>query len=525
VSVTRIDVLVIGAGLNALTAAAYLAKTRRRVLVLDAGDGTDAGASGRLAPGFTIEPVAVPGWISSDLRRDLDLDRHGLELLAPESSLASLDVDLDSLVIRRDPRRTVESIRRRTPRDADRWPTFADRMARLAGFLEWMYQRTPPRLKGGSLADWLDLAALGRRARTLGKADLVELARVLPMPVADLIEDTFHDSRVKALLAASAVAGTQHGPRSGGTTFAWLHHQVGAESGAIGMRQHVRGGSAGLSAVLMKAARGLGVDFRTRAPVSAIKLTNGRATGAVLENGDEIDAVSVMSGAGVRRTLLDFVGPSWLDPELVRAIQNIRYRGVVARVHLALDALPHFRGIPDEALGGAISITPDLDGIERAYDDAKYGRVSKAPLLDVRIPSMVDPAVAPEGQHVMSISVQYAPYRLRNGEWDTGRRDALANEVVARLSALAPELANHILHRLVLTPADLADRFELPEGSIEHAELSLDQALFMRPVPECSRYRTPIDGLYLCGGDMHPGRGVVGGAGRLAARELIGASR
>jgi phytoene dehydrogenase-like protein len=525
VSVARIDVVVIGAGPNALTAAAYLAKARRRVLVLDAGDGTDGGASAGLAPGFTIEPAATPGWISDDLRRDLDLDRHGLELLAPEASLASLDVDGDSLVIRRDQRRTVEAIRRRTPHDADRWPTFADRMAKLARFLGWIYQRTPPRLKGAALADWLDLAALGRRARTLGKADLVELARVLPMPIADLIEDTFHDPRLKALLAASAVAGIQHGPRSGGTTFAWLHHHVGAETGAIGMRQNVRGGSVGLAAALTAAARGLGVDIRSRAPVVAIRMTNGRATGAVLENGDEIEAASVVSSVGIRRTLLDLVGPALLDPELVRAIHNIRYRGVVARVHFALDGLPHFRGIPDEALGGAISITPDLDGIERAYDDGKFGRVSKAPLLDVRIPSMVDPALAPEGRHVMSISVQYTPYRLQNGAWDATSGDAIADQVLAGLSAVVSDLSNRILHRLVLTPSDLAHRCGLPEGSIEHGELALDQALFMRPVPECSRYRTPIDGLFLCGDDMHPGRGLAGGAGRLAAHELLKASR
>jgi phytoene dehydrogenase-like protein len=219
--------------------------------------------------------------------------------------------------------------------------------------------------------------------------------------------------------------------------------------------------------------------------------------------------------------LLHLVGPASLDPELVRSIQNIRYRGVVARVHLALDGIPRFRGFADDALGGVIAVTPDLDGIERAYDDAKYGRESKDPLLDVRIPSIADPTLTPEGHHVMSISVQYCPYRLRDGAWDARRRDALADRVIARLSAVAPDLSSRVLHRLVLTPTDLADRYGLPEGSIEHGELALDQALFMRPVPECSRYRTPIDGLYLCGDDMHPGRGVAGGPGRLAAREVL----
>ena len=515
-----IDVVVIGAESNALTAAAYLARARKQVLILDPADASGS-PNTELAPDFTIEPAAPPGWISAELRRELDLDRHGLELLAPETSIISAGDDGEPLVLWRDQQRTVEAIQRRSPRDAERWRTFASRMEKLAGFLGWMYQRTPPRLKGGGLSDWLDLAALGRRARTLGKADVIELARVLPTPVADVIEDTFHDARIKALLAAGAVAGIQQGPRSGGTTFAWLHHHVGAEAGAVGMRQRVRGGSAGLAGAIGSSARSAGAEIRFGAPVAAVKLANGRAAAVVLESGEELDAACVLSGLGIRRTLLDLVGAASLDPELVRAIQNIRYRGVVARVHLALDGLPRFRGIPDDGRDGALSVTPDLDGIERAYDHAKYGRESTDPLLDVRIPSIADATLAPPGRHVMSISVQYAPYRLRDGVWDARRRDALADRVIARLSAVAPDLSSHVLHRLVLSPTDLADRYGLPEGSIEHGELALDQALFMRPVPECSRYRTPIEGLYLCGDDMHPGRGVAGGAGRLAARAVL----
>jgi phytoene dehydrogenase-like protein len=516
-------VVVIGAGLNALSAAAYLAKAHRHVLVLDPEE-AGGPATAELAPGFTIEPVAAPGWISAEIRRELGLERQGLDLLAPDMSVTSAGDDGEPLVMWRDQRQTVEAIRRRSPRDAEHWPAFAGRMERLAGFLAWMYQRTPPRLKGSSLADWLDLAALGRRARTLGKADLIELARVMPMPVADLIEETFQDRRLKALIAAGAVAGIQHGPRSGGTAFAWLHHHVGADAGAVGMRQRIRGGSAGLAAALANAARSAGAEIRCGAPVAAVKIANGRATGVLLQSGEDLDAVCVVSGLGIRRTLLNLVGPASLDPELVRSIQNIRYRGVVARVHLALDGLPRFRGIPESGLAGPMYVTPDLEGIERAYDHAKYGRESEDPLLDVRIPSITDQTLAPAGHHVMSIAVQYAPYRLRDATWDAARRDALADRVIARLSAIAPDLSSRVLHRLVLTPADLADRYGLPEGSIEHGELALDQMLFMRPVPECARYGTPIDALYLCGDDMHPGRDVAGGAGRLAARQVLKAA-
>ena len=516
-----VDVVIIGAGLNALTAAAYLARARRSVLILDPAEENGSSPAAGLPPGFTIEPVAGPGWISSELRRELDLDRNGLELLPPEGSIASAGDDGEPLVMWRDQGRTIDGMRRRSPKDAERWPEFATRMARLAGFLAFMYERTPPRLKSGSLSDWLDLAAIGRRARTLGKADLVELARTLPMPIADVIDDTFQDSRLKALLAAGAVEGIQQGPRSGGTTFAWLHHHIAAAAGAVGMRQRIRGGSTALAAAIAKTARVAGAEIRFHTPVASVRIRNGRASGVILQNGEEIDAARVLSAVGIRRTLLDLVDAAALDPELIRSIQNIRYRGVVARVHLALEGLPRLRGIVDEVLSGAIEVTPDLNGIERAYDDAKYGRISKDPLLDVRIPSIADATLAPEGKHVMSISVQYAPYRLRDEAWDASRRDALADRVVARLSAVAPDLPGRVLHRLVLTPADLADRYGLPEGSIEHGEIALDQALFMRPVPECSRYRTPIDGLFLCGDDMHPGRGVAGGVGRLAARELL----
>ena len=283
------------------------------------------------------------------------LDRHGLTLLAPESSLASVDPGGESLVVRRDQRQTMSAIRERSPRDAERWPGFSERIARLSGFLGWLYRRAPPRPKGAGLANWLDLAALGRQARTLGRANLVELLRVLPMPIADLVEDEFEDDRLKACIAAGAVAGIHQGPRSGGTTFAWLHHLVGSEPGVVGMRQRVRGGSGALVGAIAQAARSHGAEIRLSAPVAHVVTAGGRATGVGLENGDVIEAGYVMSGAGLRRTLLDLVGPAALDPELVRAIQNIRYRGVVARVHLALDALPQFRGLAGDAIEGVIS--------------------------------------------------------------------------------------------------------------------------------------------------------------------------
>jgi phytoene dehydrogenase-like protein len=519
---SRYDAIVIGAGLNGLTAATCLATAGRKVLVLEARDrlgGLAAPAS--LAPGFTIEPAAGPGWISSDLWRELSLDRHGLALLPPEPCLASPNLDGEALVLWRSQERTIESLRARSSTDAARWPAFADRVARLAELLRWLYHRPPPRLGARGFGEWLELVALGRRARALGRSDLTELARVLPTPIADLVEDTFRDDRLKAVIAAGGVAGIQQGPRSGGTTFLFLHHQVGEAPGAFRMRQPVRGGSGAIVAAIGQAARAAGAEIRTGAPVRTIRIAEVRASGVVLDNGDEIDAGCVMSSIDARRTLLELVGPASLDPELVRALQHIRYRGVVARIHLALDALPTVRGLPDEVFSGVVTIVPGVDGIERAYDDVKYGRLSSRPLLEIRVPSAADPSLAPPGKHVMSISVQYAPYRRRDRAWDETSRDELGSAVMSVLEEHMPRVSRLVLHRQMLTPLDLEQDHGLPEGSIEYGELALDQTWFMRPVPECSRYRTPIRALYLCGAGMHPGRGIAGGAGRLAARMAL----
>jgi phytoene dehydrogenase-like protein len=518
----RYHAIVIGAGLNGLTAAAVLGAAGRRVLVLD-GRGAPGGVArtATVAPGFNIEPVVELGWLSPAIERDLGLDRAGLEWLPPESSLAAIGAGADPLVISRDGRATVDAIGRRSARDAARWPGFAAKMARLAGFVGWLSHRPPPRVIGGGLRSLAGLAAVGRKARSLGRSDMTELARLLPLPVADLVDETFEQPVLKSMIAAGGLRHLHQGPRSAGTTFVLLYGAIGAAAGAFGMRPRVRGGAGALADALDRIARARGAVVRLDARVTAIRTTDERVTGVVLDTGEEIDASMVLSSADARSTLVDLVGPHALDPELVRSLRNVRSRGVVARVHLALDRLPEFPGLPADALGGPIAITPDLDGLERAYDDAKYGRTSSRPLLEVRVPSFADSSVAPAGKHVMSVSVQYAPYALRTGEWDRDARDRLADRVVALIGEHAPNLAGSVTHRETLTPLDLEREYSLPAGQVEHAELGLDQLLFMRPVPECSRYRTPVEGLFLCGAGQHPGRHVIGAAGWLAARAAL----
>jgi len=519
------DVIVIGAGINGLTAACHLAKAGRRVLVLERRpQAGGASVTEDLAPGFRYDPCSSdPGWIPPAMIRDLDLTRHGLELLPSDATLTGIGTDAGTLMLHRDQQTTIAAIEKVSRGDARQWPAFAQRMHKLAGFLEMMYEMQPPRLIGGGLGEMVTLAKLGHKLRGLGKKDMVELLRVLPMSIAELLDDEFENDLLKATIGAGGVSSIFQGPRSAGTAFVMLHHHVGSDTGAFRMRQRVRGGTGSLANALASAARAAGAEIRLGTLVTALRIASGRVTGVVLAGGDEISCTETVSSTDVRTTLLDLAGPAWLDPELVRAVQNVRARGVVARMHLALSELPRFTTLPatSDALRGVISIATNLDHIERAYDDAKHGGISRRPVLEITIPSLADPGLAPAGQHVMSISVQYAPFTLRHGEWNAETREALGRDVIGIVTEHAPDFARTVLHQQVLTPADLADNYFQPEGSTDHAELGLDQILFMRPLAGFSRNQSPIDGLFLGGAGSHPGRAIAGGAGRLAARAVL----
>ncbi|MDQ3948845.1 MAG: NAD(P)/FAD-dependent oxidoreductase, partial [Gemmatimonadota bacterium] len=376
-----------------------------------------------------------------------------------------------------------------------------------------------------SAADLLSVARLGARLRRLGRIEMVEFLRTVPMSVGELLDDWFETDVLKGALGARGVTGILQGPRSGGTAFVLLHHQVGRPVGAFRAPSAIRGGVGNLSSALAAAAQSFGAEVRTDAEVVRVPVEGGRARGVILRNGDEIAARRVLSSADPRRTLLQLCDPSRLDPEFVRSVRNVRYRGAWAKVNLALGTLPSFSALrgdgSETALRGTISISPSLTYLERAYDDAKYGRVSEHPCLEIRIPSLADPTLAPAGAHVMSIEVQYVPYHLRDGEWDDRARDALGDRVIETLAAYAPDLPGAILHRQVLTPRDLENVFALTEGHAYQGELTLDQILFMRPVAGWSRYRTPVRDLYLCGAGTHPGGGIAGGAGANAARQIL----
>jgi phytoene dehydrogenase-like protein len=521
--VTR-DLIVIGGGVNGLVTAAYLAKAGMQVLVLEARDTPGGLATSEVVmPGFHSDVAgADAGWLLPDIVEHLKLGAAGLELVVPEASVFSPQADGRALTLWTDPARTAAEIGRFSPEDAHRWPDFAAQLARFARVLEAVYAATPPRIPDARGRDLATLLGLGRRLRGLGRREMTEFLRVAPMSVAEWLEDWFGADAVKGAVGAGGISRILQGPRSAGTAFVLLHHHVGRPAGAVRGAQLVKGGPGALGRILTQVAQGFGAEIRTSAPVREIVVRDRRTIGVELETGEHVAARRVVSSADPRRTLCGLVPAAHLDPEFVRAVTNIRFRGAVATVHLALGELPQFSARPEDgALRGAITVAPSLDYLERAYDDAKYGGVSRHPYLEARIPTLLDPGLAPPRQHLMTVQMQYAPYHLRTGSWDTAAKERLADSVVATLGELAPNLPGSVLARHVVTPKDLEEHFGLTEGHLYHGEMTLDQIVFMRPVAGWARYRTPIKGLFLCGAGTHPGGGLAGAPGRNAAHELL----
>lgn len=516
------DAIIIGAGHNGLVAAATLAAAGRRVLVLEGRD-TLGGAAGTEEPwpGYRVDSGATDAALFQDeIIRKLDLARHGLKFETSPALLCAPQPDGRALTLWRDEARTVQEIGRFSARDAERWPAFRRQVTRMAGLLRGMLLLPPPdlsALRGGDLMGWAPLAL---RLKRLGGDDMMELMRVLPMAARDYLDEWFESDALKGALGGSAVVGATLGPRGAGTNLGFFYQNLG---GLLEQR-FVVGGMGRLAEALAEAARERGATIRTGTAVARVLVEGDpepAAVGVELASGEAIRAAVVLSNADPRRTLFDLVGPQHLEPETMRHVRNIIYRGSTARVNLALSGLPEFAGVADaEQLGGRIRVSPSLDTIERAYDAAKYGRFSERPYLEIVIPTLRDPSLAPTGHHILTVTALYAPYTLRDGDWD-GQAAAFGQAVLETLESVAPGLRDKMLHCQVVTPLDLERRYGLTEGSIYHGQMGLDQMLVMRPIPGWSRYETPLRNLYLCGAGAHPGGGVTGAPGYNAARAVL----
>jgi phytoene dehydrogenase-like protein len=523
VSAPRYDAIVIGAGHNGLVNAAYLARAGLRVLVLERRHLIGGAAvTEELFPGFKYSVCSyVVSLLRPDIIRDLDLARCGLEILPLESTFTPLP-DGNYLVRWSDPDRTRCELYRHSPRDAEAYPQFGRSMVQLAFAVKPLLDTIPPDPTSLSPSELLRLLQLARYAKSLGTDRLYSLVKLMTMSSADFLDEWFESEPLKATLSASGIIGTFLGPRSPGTAYVLLHHYLGEIDGVFRAWGFARGGTGAVTRAIATAAQRFGATIRVNATVERVLTRQGKVTGVALANGEEISARVVVSSLDPKRTFLGLLDPTQLPSELVESIRRYRIRGSSAKVNLALSELPDFISLPGKGahLRGAISISPSIDYLERAYDDAKYGRYSRRPYLDIVIPSLIDPGMAPPGCHVMSIFVQYAPYALAGG-WNDAQREALGDTVIETLAEYAPNLPRAILHRQVLTPNDLEREFGLTEGNIFHGELALHQLFFFRPAPSWAQYRTPIRGYYQCGSGTHPGGGISGAPGRLAALRIL----
>ncbi len=513
------DVCVIGAGHNGLVCAAALARSGRRVLVLEAAARLGgAAASGEFAAGFKVSKGAhVLHMLHPRVVRELELERHGLRLAARRMTTVALARDGAPLLLHAEPSLAAQALRPRAAADAAELPDFLAQARRFAGVVQRLQDRTPPRLASGRLADGLGLARLGWSVRRLGRDDMREFLRVIGMNIADLLEERFGTDLLRGALALDAVLGTRLGPRSPNTVFTWLYRLAGERRNGDGLSLPA-GGMGAVAEALAAAARRGGADIRTGAEVARILVSADRAAGVQLVSGEEIAAGCVVSSADLKRTLLALLGVEHLDTGVVRRVRALPTGGQAAKLHLALDALPSFTGTQRGDLGGRLVIAPDVDYVERAFNHGKYGEYSEAPAVEITIPSVHDASLAPAGKHVLSAVVQYAPYDLRAG-WH-GAREAFQRTVIQTIAAYAPDIESKILHAELLTPPDLEREFGITGGHWHHAELGLERFLMLRPVPGMAQYATPVPGLFLCGADCHPGGGVMGAAGLNAAREI-----
>ena len=517
------DVIVIGGGHNGLVHAAYLARAGLDVCVLEArpvlGGAT---VTEEIFPGFRYSVFSyVVSLMRPEIIRELDLPRHGLAILPLESTLTPLP-DGDRLYRDADHHRTWREIARFSVRDAEAYDDYGRTLFHMARAVKYLLSIAPPDPSRMGPRDISGLLRLARHFLGLESDQLHMLVKLMTMSAADFVDEWFETDALKATLSASGIIGTFLGPRSPGTAYVLLHHYMGEIDGHFRAWGFAKGGTGAVAEAIASAAREAGAEIRTGAPVAQVLVKGGRVKGVALANGDEVHARAVSSSLDPRRTFLDLVDENELPGDLVRGVRAFRFRGSSAKVNLALDAAPDFACMPGHGphLRGAVSISPSIDYLERAYDDAKYGDYSRRPYIDIVIPSAIDPAMSPPGKHVMSCFVQYAPYELREGTWDE-RREAFGDTVVDTLAEYIPNLKDIILHRQVVTPLDIERTTGLSQGNIFQGELTPSQLFFLRPVAGYAGYRTPLKGYYQCGSGTHPGGGIMGAPGKLAAGRVM----
>ncbi len=522
-SSNQYDAIVIGAGHNGLIAAAYLARAGKKVCILERREIVGGAAmTEEIFPGYRFTEFSyVVSLLRPEIIRDLELPRHGLKILPLPSTVTPMD-NGDYLAAWDDHDLTRREIYRHSPKDAEAADEYSRVMARAAKAIKPIISLVPPDPSSMSPRDLMGMLKLGKYAKSLKEKELYQIAKLVTQSSADLLNDWFEFDPLKGTKSASGIIGTFLGPNSPGTAYVLLHHYMGEIDGAFRAWGFAKNGTGGVSAAIARSAQALGVEIRTSAPVKQVIVKGGRAAGVALENGDELRAKVVMSAADPKRSFLQFVESKHLPDDFVQSIRDFRVRGSSGKVNIALNQLPDFTCLPGEGPlhRGSISISPSMDYIERAYDEAKYGQFSRNPYIDMIIPSMIDRDMAPPGHHVMSCFVQYAPYDIEGG-WDDAKKEAFGETVISTIERYAPNFRNCIVDKQVITPKDIERIAGITGGNIFHGELLLHQLFFLRPSPQWADYRTPLPGYYFGAAGAHPGGGVMGAAGRLAALEVL----
>ena len=531
----RYDAVIIGGGHNGLISAAYLARAGMKTLVLERRHVLGGAAvTEEVIPGFRFSVASyVVSLLRPEIIRDLELPRHGLDILPLDGTFTPVRPGEgpragggDYLWRVNDHGRTVRELRRWSKNDAEAYEDYGQLMVEMARFIKPILGMVPGDPTENDPRPLLPMAGLARAFTQLPERQQAVFVQLMTMSAKDFLDQWFDTAPLKATMSASGIIGTYQGINSPGTAYVLLHHYMGEIDGAFRAWGIPKGGTGGISYAIARAAQALGAEIRTEAPVARIMVRDGRATGVALVSGEEIEAGSVLASTDAKVTFLDLLEPGTLDPAFEQEVRRFKFRGSSGKVNLAVDALPNFTSLPGEGehLRGAMSFSPNPTEMEQAYDDAKYGRWSKRPYIDMIIPTLVDPQMAPPGKHVISCFVQYAPYKLAPelGTWDdNNNREKFGDAVIDRIAEFAPNIRDIIIGRQVLTPLDLERTLGLTEGNIFQGELSLEQLFFNRPVPGYARFRTPVANLWLTGSSTHPGGGIMGANGRLAALEVL----
>ena len=517
------DAIIIGGGHNGLVCAAYMARAGRKVLVLERRKVLGGAAvTEEVHPGFKFTELSyVCSLMRPEIIRELDLPAHGFQVIPHDASFTPLP-DGEYLYYRGDRQEAIDAVSKFSKTDAENLAPFSQLMTRMAKFVAPMLMMTPPDLHSMAPSNLMRLRELGNHFMTLDEAEVHTFFELMTMSSSDYLDRWFKSEPLKAGLSSSGIIGTLLGPRSPGTAYVLIHHYMGEIDGSYRSWGFVRGGTGAVSYSIARAAEHFGAEIRASSEVRQVLVHDGRAIGVELASGEKLYARVIVSNADPKRTFLKLVEPSELPADFLQAIKNYNVIGSSGKVNLALEELPTFKALPKTGthLTGVITIGPDTDYIERAYDDAKYGDFSRRPYIDMCLPTTLDPTMAPAGKHVMSMFVQYAPYNLRKGTWPE-RREDFGDTVIDTIEEYIPDIREIIAYRQVITPWDIENEFGLTGGNIFHGELTPDQLFFLRPAAGWAQYRTPVKALYICGSGAHPGGGIMGAPGANAAREIL----